>query len=67
MECETTNKISRATVGTVGNILIEDKKKAYDAFIKFNGYCFFMAIIIAGPFNLVFGSINRQCSGCAKG
>ena len=21
---------------------------------------------IAGSFNLVFGSINRQCSGCAK-
>ena len=47
-----TNKISRAMVGTVGNILIEKKKNAYNSFVKFNGYCFFLAMIIAGPFNL---------------
>lgn len=59
-----TNKISRAMVGTIGNILIEDNKKAYDAFIKFNGYCFFIAILISGIFNLFINSfINVFYSG----
>ena len=47
-----TSKISKAMVGTVGNILLEDRKKAHDAFIKFNGIAFFVAIIVGGPFNL---------------
>lgn len=47
-----TNKISRALVGTIGNIILEDKRKAYNTFIKFNGMVFFIAIIISGAFNL---------------
>ena len=47
-----TNKISRAMVGTIGNILIEDKNNAYKTFDVFNGICFFMALMIAGPFNM---------------
>jgi len=54
-----TNKISRAIVGTIGNILIENKKNAYDKFIKFNGLCFFLVFLIAGPFNMfINGFIN---------
>lgn len=47
-----TTKISRAMVGTIGNILLEDKNKAYQTFVKFNGLCFFMGLMIAGPFNM---------------
>ena len=48
-----TNKISQALLGTVGNILVEDKKKAYKTFTKYNGLVFILAILIAGPFNLL--------------
>ena len=54
-----TNKISRAIVGTIGNILIEDKNKAYNTFIKFNAICFFMALMIAGPFNMLINNFIR--------
>lgn len=47
-----TNKISRAMVGTIGNILIEDKEKAYNTFVKFNGLVFFVAVTFSGVFNL---------------
>ena len=59
-----TNKISRAMVGTIGNILIEDDENAYNTFIKFNGACFFMTFLIAGPFNVFINSfINIFYSG----
>ena len=59
-----TNKISRAMVGTIGNILLEDRNKAYQTFIKFNGLCFFMALMIAGPFNMFINCfINLFYSG----
>ncbi len=59
-----TNKISRAMVGTIGNILLEDRNKAYQTFVKFNGLCFFMGLMIAGPFNMFINCfINIFYSG----
>ena len=47
-----TNKISRAMVGTIGNILIEDRKKAHKLFVEFNGITFLTAMIVGSSFNL---------------
>lgn len=59
-----TNKISRAMIGTVGNILVEDNKKAHDFFIQFNTICFIIMLLIAGPFNLFINYfINLFYSG----
>ena len=45
-----TNKISRAMVGTIGNLIIEDKEFAFKAFKEFNGFTFLASLLIAGPF-----------------
>ena len=45
-----TNKISRAMVGTVGNLIIEDKSRSLKLFKDFNGFVFMLALLIAGPF-----------------
>ena len=45
-----TNKISRGMVGTIGNIIVEDKDKSYNAFKEFNGFVFLTCLLIAGPF-----------------
>ncbi|MEG0978246.1 MAG: hypothetical protein RSE56_03285 [Bacilli bacterium] len=43
-------KISNAFLGTIGNILIEDKEKAFRAFKEYNCFILFIAVIIGVPF-----------------
>lgn len=58
------NKISRALIGTVGNILVEDRQKSYDFFVKFNSIVFFIAMLVGIPFNLFINYfINLFYSG----
>ena len=51
-----TNKVSTAMIGTIGNIIIEDKVKSHKVFLKFNGLVFFAAMIVVMPFNLFINS-----------
>lgn len=48
-----TNKISRAMVGTVGNLIIENKSRSLQFFKEFNGMVFLMALLISGPFGFL--------------
>ena len=59
-----TNKISRALVGTVGNILVENKENAHKFFIKYNNIVFIITILVVGPFCLFINYfINLFYSG----
>lgn len=44
------NKISNAFLGSVGNIIVEDKKDAYRIFKEYNSFVFFIAMMIGIPF-----------------
>ena len=46
-------KISTATVSGIGNLLIENKKKAFDSFLEYNSFVFFLASAICVPLLMV--------------
>ena len=50
------NRIGSATLASVGNLLVTDKKKSYDIFLEYNSMLFFIATIICVPLALVITS-----------
>ena len=50
------NRIGSATLASVGNLLVTDKKKSYGIFLEYNSMLFFIATIICVPLALVITS-----------
>lgn len=47
------NKISSAFLGTVGNVIEEVGEESYRTFQEYNGFLFFIAMTIGGPFEFI--------------
>lgn len=50
------NRIGSATLASVGNLLVTDKKKSYSIFLEYNSMLFFIATIICVPLAIVVSS-----------
>lgn len=50
------NRIGSATLASVGNLLVTDKKKSYSIFLEYNSMLFFLATIICVPLAIVVSS-----------
>lgn len=50
------NRIGSATLASVGNLIVTDKKKSYSIFLEYNSMLFFIATIICVPLALVISS-----------
>lgn len=58
------DKISGATLSSVGNLLLEDKKYSLKIFNEFNGMIFFIATVICVPFYFIINEfINLWYEG----
>lgn len=50
------NRIGSATLASVGNLLVTDKKKSYDIFLEYNSMLFFIATVICVPLAIMISS-----------
>ena len=50
------NRIGSATLASVGNLIVTEKKKSYNIFLEYNAMLFFIATIICVPLALVISS-----------
>lgn len=49
-------KITGSTMAGIGNLMLEDKKRAYDVFEEFNNLVFYIATIICVPFYIIINA-----------
>ena len=49
-------KITGATMAGIGNLMLEDKQRAYNVFEEFNNLVFYLATIICIPFYIIINS-----------
>lgn len=53
------DKITGSTMAGIGNLMLEDKQKAYDVFEEFNNLVFYLATIICIPFYIIINAFIK--------